>query len=1562
MAARTWGNSNNFWNVASAWVQNAVPTSIDDALILNGNVTNNSAANANSVEIDNAATLTTTANMTVVTAIRIGGGSGTATFSVNGGTTIADTVIIGNQIANGAAVNVSGNGTLSATTISIGSAAIGTLTVFAGGVVNATSGIALGNGGFAASVIVGGSAAAAAAGTVNANIAFNSAGSSLLFRTTDTATYTGNLSGAGSVTVNSAGQSAILTGTNTHSGATTITAGTLQIGNGGTTGTLGSGAVNIAAGATLAFQHGAGQYGIANVIGGSGNVVQRGAPGSLEILTANNNYTGTTTISAGTLQIGNGGTTGSLGSGAVSIGVGGTLDFNRSGGSFYFVNNAISGAGDVVFRGGAPLVLAGNNSYTGTTTVGTGTTVQVNSNIGTGNVLNSGFIDFNNGGATTYAGIISGTGNVRVGGALTLTGANTYSGSTNIAASTLQIGNGGTGGSLGSGAVTIASGATLAFQHGAGQYVNANVISGAGNVVQRGAGALEILTGNNSYTGTTTIDGSTLAVGFGGTTGTLGSGNVILANSGNLDLIRSDTQVIANNITGAGNVRIYANHTAILTGANTYSGTSEIFAGANTLQIGDSGTTGSLGSSAVSIGAGATLAFQHSSGVYVNANVISGAGNVVHRGGNNVFEALTGNNSYTGTTTIDGGVLQIGVFGGTSGTLGSGEVIFANGGNLDLLRSDTQLIANNLSGGGAVRVYGNHTGILTGTNTSSGTTVIDTPSTLQIGNGGTTGSLGSGSVENNGTLAFQHSAGTYTNANVISGAGSVVQRGTGSTEVLTGNNSYVGSTTINSGTTLQIGNGGASGTLGSGSVTNNGTLAFNRATDSVVAGVISGTGALVKDGGGDIYLTAANTYSGTTTINAGRINIGGIGGNGTTGSLGTGAVILAGANAELNYFRSNDATIANAISGIGDFNKVGIGILTLIGAATHSGDTLVSNGTLRGGGTNVFSASSLVTVLSAGKLDLGGFNQTIGGLSGSGIVENGGASAATLTLNNSAANTFSGVIQDSAIGFLNLTKGGVGTQTLAGINSYTGTTNINSGTLSLSGAGSIANSDVVFLNSATSRFDVSNISGPSASIIDLLSQSGTDGAQVILGGKTLNVTATFSNAGRVSFVGSAGIDAVVFNLRVGTNDGYTLAGLAEATFTNWTDGSDSITINGNTGANILTGDELRATIINGGDGADTIMGGAGNDTLNGGAGIDTISYANSTFGVTVHLDNPTPQNTVQQGLDTISGFENILGSATHDSLFGDNFDNVINGGDGFDTIVSGGGTNTLIGGAGGDTYFVQGVNDIVTEAVGGGFDIVLSQVNFTLAAGSEVEALAVNTTAGISLTGNELQQTLTGNVGSDTLSGGGGNDLIISGGGTNTLIGGTGADIYFAQGVNDVVTEDAGGGFDVVLAGGNLTLAAGSEVEVIAVNTTSGVTITGSNTNQTIQGAGGNDRFVGGLGNDTLTGSGGADTFVLLNSFADRDFVTDFVSGSDKLEISASLFGGGLSAGVLSGAQFLSGVGAASATTAAQRFIYNSSTGNLLFDADGNGAGAAVLFANLSSVPTLTAADFLIAA
>jgi hypothetical protein len=724
------------------------------------------------------------------------------------------------------------------------------------------------------------------------------------------------------------------------------------------------------------------------------------------------------------------------------------------------------------------------------------------------------------------------------------------------------------------------------------------------------------------------------------------------------------------------------------------------------------------------------------------------------------------------------------------------------------------------------------------------------------------------------------------------------------------------------------------------------------------------------------------------SVFANGITVGSGSGSGSIVLTGTGSinsnVTLASAQSSFilnaNYVSQPTLQYAGNISGNGfvsvqggllEFGRYLVSRLILSGTNNYSGSTTIDATFLQAGSDGAFSPNSVYVFVprqfigpnysTYATIDLAGFNVSVGGLSGEGTVTSAGRVVGSQTvygsllINNTGMSTFSGNI------FLNdIIKTGSGTQILAGGNIYTNllvphTMTIQDGTLALSGLGLIARFDVA-MTAATAKFDISAISAASSSINGL---NFVAGSEVILGGKTLRIGAAVNNMGAGSFVGSGGADAVIFNV---SGSVFSLAGVNGPNFTNWTDGVDSITINGNSGPNTLTGDEVRATTIIGNVSNDTIMGGAGNDILDGGGGIDTVSYANSAFGVTVHLNNTAAQNTVHQGMDTLHNFENIIGSAAHDSLWGDAGDNTISGGAGFDYIVSGGGTNTLIGGADGDTYIVQGLNDNVIEAVGGGYDTVLAQSNFVLTAGSEVEAMVVDTAAGLALTGNDFRQVMTGGAGNDVLSAGGGNDRLISGAGINTLIGGTGDDIYYAQGVNDVITELAGGGYDVVLAGGNLSLAANSEVEVIAVNTTSGVTITGSDSNQTILGGAGNDRFIGGLGNDTLTGSGGADTFVLRNTFAGRDFIRDFTSGSDKIEISAALFGGGLSAGGLTAAQFLSGAGVVSATTAAQRFIYNSSTGNLYFDADGNGAGASVIIANLSNVGALTASDFIITA
>ena len=156
--------------------------------------------------------------------------------------------------------------------------------------------------------------------------------------------------------------------------------------------------------------------------------------------------------------------------------------------------------------------------------------------------------------------------------------------------------------------------------------------------------------------------------------------------------------------------------------------------------------------------------------------------------------------------------------------------------------------------------------VFAGANTYGGFTTISA-GTLQVGDGGTTGGLGALGVTNNGTLVFNRSN-TLSVPNAISGSGAVVQL-LGLTQ-LSGANSYAGTTTITGGI-LQVGAGGATGTLGSGAVVNNSSLSFNRNNALAVPNDISGSGVVLHDGPGTTTLSGALTYSGGTSVRAGRL-------------------------------------------------------------------------------------------------------------------------------------------------------------------------------------------------------------------------------------------------------------------------------------------------------------------------------------------------------------------------------------------------------------------------------------------------------------------------------------------------------------------------------------------------------------------------------------------------------------------------------------------------------------------------------------------------------------------
>jgi outer membrane autotransporter protein len=355
-----------------------------------------------------------------------------------------------------------------------------------------------------------------------------------------------------------------------------------------------------------------------------------------------------------------------------------------------------------------------------------------------------------------------------------------------------------------------------------------------------------------------------------------------------------------------------------------------------------------------------------------------------------------------------------------------------------------------------------------------------------------------GNIDVTGSLSFDQSGDT-TVANAITGSGALIKSGAG-TITLGGTNSYSGGTTLLGGVlsvsadanlgaasgnlaldrgTLQYGAGFAIDrqvTLGN----SNGTFDTN-GYNAALRGAIGGAGALIKTGAGTLTLSNTNTYSGGTVINAGTVaissdaNLGSAGKvtfNGGTlqllGGVSSGRSMTFNAAGGTIDTMGNVASLSGSLSGAGGLTKIGSGTLVLKGASTYLGPTSINAGTLAGGAADAFSAASMFTVSGNAILDIGGFDQTVGGLAGSGSVTNSGALAATLAVGaNNANTTFSGAIVDGTTP-LSLTKTGTGALILTGSNSYSGDTTVSGGTLGGSGnVGSGAGSTVTIAENGT---------------------------------------------------------------------------------------------------------------------------------------------------------------------------------------------------------------------------------------------------------------------------------------------------------------------------------------------------------------------------------------------------------------------------------------------------------------------------------------------------------------
>lgn len=214
------------------------------------------------------------------------------------------------------------------------------------------------------------------------------------------------------------------------------------------------------------------------------------------------------------------------------------------------------------------------------------------------------------------------------------------------------------------------------------------------------------------------------------------------------------------------------------------------------------------------------------------------------------------------------------------------------------------------------------------------------------------------------------------------------------------------------------------------------------------------------------------------------------------------------------------------------------------------------------------------------------------------------------------------------------------------------------------------------------------------------------------------------------------------------------------------------------------------------------------------------------------------------------------------SIIGTSGDDTLNGTPDDDFIDGRGGADIMTGGAGNDVYIVNKAGDQVNEAAGQGSDEVKSKVDFTLAAGQEIETLQADSSAGLSLTGNGFGNLLIGGAGNDALSGGGGDDELRGRGGDDSMAGGAGDDDYYVTEAGDQVIEAAGEGIDTVYTTISYTLAAGQEIEHLRVRGTVGLALTGNEFDNILTGGSGDDMLDAGSGDDQVNGGGGNDTII----------------------------------------------------------------------------------------------------
>ncbi|GGD95783.1 hypothetical protein GCM10011390_13230 [Aureimonas endophytica] len=359
--------------------------------------------------------------------------------------------------------------------------------------------------------------------------------------------------------------------------------------------------------------------------------------------------------------------------------------------------------------------------------------------------------------------------------------------------------------------------------------------------------------------------------------------------------------------------------------------------------------------------------------------------------------------------------------------------------------------------------------------------------------------------------------------------------------------------------------------------------------------------------------------------------------------------------------------------------------------------------------------------------------------------------------------------------------------------------------------------------------------------------------------------------------------------------------------------------------------------------------------------IDYIrAYAKDAGGGTPPVSSPPASSPPVTSPTPVETGKTLTGTAKSDVLTGTDGNDRLVGLDGSDTLIGGKGADKLEGGNGSDTASYATADAGVTASLAD------ASKNKGDAAGDTYSSI----------------EHLTGSRFADVLEGDAKGNLLDGGAGADRLIGGAGNDTYRVDHAGDMVVEAAKGGWDTVFASVDYALSAGQEIEALrAVAGNAGIKLTGNEFANTIlgndganelhggagkdilSGGAGNDRLFGEEGSDRLTGGAGADSFVFTTApkAGEHDTITDFNVRDDTIELSLSAFGKAGVAGVLSADAFHAAAGGL-AHDASDRVIYDTKSGDLFYDADGSGGGAAVRFAHLEPGLALTAADFLLIA